>query len=590
MQEIWYYIDNKKYYFRGEYMECKKCGQVLGENVKFCGKCGTHVEQMQMEPEVPKEKICSSCQAPIREGAKFCKQCGTSTGEVAATISPEVNGMPFKLPEIKKYLVSCTQLVKKPVAKIAGGILVTVIVLTIVLSNMPKASTQAENQLLTFWSDNDAYGKYMGKDKFAMGTQSSMKFVTKDSKQVFFIDEESLYVIKEGKNKEKIASDVTSFAISAYGDTVAYVKGENAMVGPLYVKVGNKEAQKISQEALPAITISDNGKYVAFIENEDPYSMDDATGYIFQVGKEKQKISKALPTIVHDDGSVIGVNNERDLYRVKKGKDSEKIGTGVVSLVANKDLSKLAFSDEQGDLYFYNGKDKEKIDKNVSRITNSGRFAKQIVGDGFTQLSTDQLDLLYVKNDSTYFKIEGQDAEKISSGSEWNGYVQYSEDMRNFVCVYEGNLYIRQFSSKKMTFSEKIDSDVTDSYISTNGKNIVYIKDDDLYYIQPGKKEGVKVASDVYNAQVKNDGSIFFVDDDDTLYMTKNKKDKIKIKEDIIHWVVDDKSNLYMIDRDNVLYEKAINKEAIKVSDDINYIYFSEINSRFSIGYYNYVY
>ena len=49
-------------------MECKKCGNVLPENAKFCFECGAKVES---------EVICATCGTKMPEGYKFCMECGS---------------------------------------------------------------------------------------------------------------------------------------------------------------------------------------------------------------------------------------------------------------------------------------------------------------------------------------------------------------------------------------------------------------------------------------------------------------------------------------------------------------------------------
>lgn len=48
-------------------MECKKCGNILPENAKFCFECGAKVEQ---------DLICTACGAKMSLGYKFCIECG----------------------------------------------------------------------------------------------------------------------------------------------------------------------------------------------------------------------------------------------------------------------------------------------------------------------------------------------------------------------------------------------------------------------------------------------------------------------------------------------------------------------------------
>jgi len=55
-------------------MYCKKCGNELRNNAKFCDKCGE---------KVVREIVCSKCGEKLREGARFCDQCGTPICESA---------------------------------------------------------------------------------------------------------------------------------------------------------------------------------------------------------------------------------------------------------------------------------------------------------------------------------------------------------------------------------------------------------------------------------------------------------------------------------------------------------------------------
>ncbi|MDP5239972.1 zinc-ribbon domain-containing protein [Uliginosibacterium sp. 31-16] len=56
-------------------MICANCQNVLKDDARFCGKCGTPVA-------VPASDalICLVCNTPIKPGATFCGKCGTPTG------------------------------------------------------------------------------------------------------------------------------------------------------------------------------------------------------------------------------------------------------------------------------------------------------------------------------------------------------------------------------------------------------------------------------------------------------------------------------------------------------------------------------
>ena len=53
---------------------CPKCGSELREGAKFCGKCGTAIQQPKIE--VNGSYTCPVCGKEIRSGARFCSACG----------------------------------------------------------------------------------------------------------------------------------------------------------------------------------------------------------------------------------------------------------------------------------------------------------------------------------------------------------------------------------------------------------------------------------------------------------------------------------------------------------------------------------
>lgn len=54
---------------------CKNCGHLVPGTAKFCGNCGTRVE------EETGKIFCSTCGEPLEAGAKFCPSCGVKVEE-----------------------------------------------------------------------------------------------------------------------------------------------------------------------------------------------------------------------------------------------------------------------------------------------------------------------------------------------------------------------------------------------------------------------------------------------------------------------------------------------------------------------------
>lgn len=56
-------------------MTCPKCGNEVPEGKKFCGKCGTKLEDAPAVNNAT--NICAKCGAELTPGKKFCGKCGT---------------------------------------------------------------------------------------------------------------------------------------------------------------------------------------------------------------------------------------------------------------------------------------------------------------------------------------------------------------------------------------------------------------------------------------------------------------------------------------------------------------------------------
>ena len=54
----------------GEGGKCKKCGELLDKDQKFCNKCGAPADT----------NLCQNCGDPLDEGQQFCEECGHPAG------------------------------------------------------------------------------------------------------------------------------------------------------------------------------------------------------------------------------------------------------------------------------------------------------------------------------------------------------------------------------------------------------------------------------------------------------------------------------------------------------------------------------
>ena len=144
-------------------------------------------------------------------------------------------------------------------------------------------------------------------------------------------------------------------------------------------------------------------------------------------------------------------------------------------------------------------------------------------------------------------------------------------DVNSFVITKKGDMIAYRKDTKLLISNLKGDpisvaNDVTDYSLSENGKTIYYEKTADgettAYTRGVGKNdEAVKIGTKISVAAKLGDGyeKIYFVDENNNLYLKEGKKDKVKVTSDvenncIKHLEVDDKDYLYLVKANKVEY------------------------------------
>lgn len=178
-----------------------------------------------------------------------------------------------------------------------------------------------------------------------------------------------LYLVTTELEQICISEKVSSFVVSYTGDGIAYLTNDNddSNHQTLYIyDVARDNSVKIDVDVYPhQITLSPNGKYVAYVENYEGRS--DNNLYLAGINSGTKKIDKDgnYPVAVSDNGKnfyYVNTNDERNikLYRYD-GKKSVKIGKQVGGKIHfNRDLSEIVFNDK-GKSYYYNAKLKDPV-------------------------------------------------------------------------------------------------------------------------------------------------------------------------------------------------------------------------------------
>ncbi len=89
-------------------MFCKKCGQELKDGQRFCGVCGTAVEEMQRK--------CEKCGAELHDNENFCNQCGTPIPDVSGTTTGSALHSTDKNSSAVDSLKNTVQRIRKKIA------------------------------------------------------------------------------------------------------------------------------------------------------------------------------------------------------------------------------------------------------------------------------------------------------------------------------------------------------------------------------------------------------------------------------------------------------------------------------------------
>lgn len=360
---------------------------------------------------------------------------------------------------------------------------------------------------------SEFYVKYEGKDKnkIASNIPAYNMFEYLEGKQSMLIQDYENNLVKydsEGEKeiigKELIDSNLESisYKVSSNNETVAYLTDDES----LYIKEKDKDKDKVANNVWN-YEIDATGKYIYYINNENNL-------YMYNDGKNEKIASDVYSFKISNNGeTVVFLNNEENLY-VKNinNEDKEKINSGMVEISSVNIyengivtfLNDFDYDDYKGELYIYNGTDKNKIASDV---------------------------IQYIKKDDKFYFIneEGILYEKALGDDKSNKLlsdVEYMEDIKDGI-VYinkDGNIYSKQDNKDAIKLGKNIMS--KELLNVANGEEIIYLTENNDLFIGDNK-----IAQEVIN-YVFNSEIISYVTKNKEVhsYNLKDKKDTIEIK------------------------------------------------------------
>ncbi len=298
-------------------------------------------------------------------------------------------------------------------------------------------------------------------------------------------------------------------------------------------------------------------------------------------------------------------DNDLYLYDVKAGK-AEKIAKNLDdygNFSMSPDGKYLAYVDEDEVLYLYDGKESSKIDKNVDYCV--AVFEKN-------RLYYIKGDKLYLHNDKENKKVLSEYGSNMTFDEHGDSFLYNDDDEKVYlysvrkgesVKLGKGYLYgvATPFGGKVLMTSDglswikptqaeavKIYSDYDSAAISQDGKSLLYLKNDKLYYIKRlgDKMEETVLAKSVDTFVANENLSVVYYQDGDEIYFLTPGKDPVMITDDYDYDGMtfnraDD--NLYLL-MDDELYKAGRKENSLElIEEDVedfftgdNYMSFEE--------------
>lgn len=534
-------------------MFCNQCGKEIPDDTTFCPYCGAKQESIEAAPAAaqPVEPVQpmpeQQAAQPVQQPVQPIPQPVQPTPE-QQTAQPVSGAVP---PVTEKKGGSLVKILIP-----AAAAVVVVVLLAVLLLGGKKSSGVMEyaKDTLTYSYRSETFFNLSGQSENAddiYGCYTSGNGET----TIYITNERELFYIDNKFNEVSIADDVYDVWMGLTGENFVYVVDDNDDFydTTLYLyNVKSKKSTKIDTGVYASsICVSPSGKTVAYLKNYEGYT--DNTLYLSVGGKDPVKVDKdgCFPVAVSDNGKNFFYRNSDDKLYYYNGKDSEKIETNVGgggTFFVNSTVSELLFY-KNDKTYYYTPKMKEPLKVAGDSIddwvqpggaeTRANPLCYTYTGQAYV-FGVDSFKggvftadgYLYWLND------KGTDAVKIVNSSYLDSY-QLSEDGKSLLYIRSGELCkISKFDEDMKSTTLYDDQYLTHFVASGDLSKIYLITDEDELYYYKSQKKIEKISNDftyeydniAYNESQKK---IFYIEDDDLYSATTSSKSKTVVKPEV---------------------------------------------------------
>ncbi len=330
--------------------------------------------------------------------------------------------------------------------------------------------------------------------------------VSADFKRVaVLLDDGTLYVTDQNlQNKWNVADDATEFYLG--NDAILY-KDKDSRYHRATFK--NKEVLDLPKESSGAYIRTSHGRVTMAFEgkNDGLYVLPDGAEEWVKLGSDLYDICG-----ISEDGKVVGWIAKKDgKWTLYLTENEEKFPLGELSsytyayVQCSKDQKlMIGYAWDGDDIRIWikqRGKDVQTVKFTgdlYDLISDAGRIPK---------VNASQIKYIYTvirsdgKSNLYQISLSGEKEKVLSKAASvrfMNGNVAYLDD--------DGDLYVAKMGKKELGEATKLAGDAKWPSLYGDGKYLYYMRDDVLYGYQFGAKEPVKIASDVEDFQVSENG------------------------------------------------------------------------------------
>lgn len=488
--------------------------------------------------------FCDQCGAQLPDGATFCGKCGAKQNVAENTANPVVNA--GEEPRKKKKGFPFI-----PVIIIGIVVVIGIVVAAFFLLNKKGNSglTFSEKTLIHVY---DNIIKING-EGFEADNISDIEYNYDKSVAAYLTDDNILYVIDSDLTPVEIEDDVYNMQVSYSGNTIAYTVGDDSTSVTLYVyNVKKNTSEKIETDVYAGnYVLSPNGKQIAYLTDYE--SSTDNTLYAATVGKEGKKVDKdgCVPIAINDNGKALfyvdgSDSSNRKLY-LYNGKESEKISRNVTyTFYFNNTVSEVLFG-KPGDTCYYRIGMSEPVKVANDELSDAWNNQLYFLQEDYDFCSFSPAVLLnrsslkeciFVTDyDVMYLNKDCKDSVKLCSANISN--ISIAENEKSLLYLQGGTLYkVSKFGpDREVTVLYEGDAYITGYKASSDLSDIYVVTDDSEMYYVKSKNKLTKISNDFTDADDmalnESSGTIFYIEDDNLYSAGKNGKKKDLVMENV---------------------------------------------------------